>query len=140
MAKPTKDDDSFNLTKISTKFIPDNELQDPVAILFRKLLKACRVNVSKWSVLLNSHLRWEINEKDPKKAKVMRTNHLGNIKTTYFETPTLTFQKLLAGISILKFKKCEIILRVTDHEGNVTEVSESIRIASSKDSDKEEPK
>lgn len=129
-----------NLSKVATKFIPDHELRDPIAILFRKLLRVTNVNVSKWTTLLNSHLKWEINEKDPVKAKKMRGHQVGNIKSTFFKSYELTFQKLLAGLSILRMKECEIILRVKDHEGNVTEVSEKIRIASSFENRKKEEK
>ncbi len=133
MTKPVKEKAELDLRKVSSKPIDDNELQDAPARLFRKLLRVCNINVDKWTVLLNDHLRWEITEKDPKEAKRQRQTAWGNIRDAYFQKPTLTFPKLLAGLSILRMKECEIIIRTRDHEGNVFEVTEKVKIASSWD-------
>lgn len=121
----------YDLHKLTAKYVEDKDLRDPAARLFRKLLRLCTINVAKWSALVNDHLRWEITEKDEKKAKEARINAIGNIKSAYFGSPTLTLPKLLAGLSILKMKDCTIIIRVTDHDGNIKEVSEHVVITSS---------
>lgn len=130
MSKKNKGRD-FDIGKITAGYVDDDELSDVPARLFRRLLRRLEMNVSKWTLLVNDYLRWEIRSEDPVEAKKARQDALGNIKQTYFKKPILTFPKLLAGLSIIKMKKCEVILRVTDQDDRVIEVSEVFKITSS---------
>lgn len=127
-SKPKIKDD---LSKVTPKYIEDRDLYDPPARLFRSTLRAMGVNLSKWNCFLAEHLRWSITTTDKTEAKKQRTNAVGNIKSAYFMTPTLSFNKLLAGLSILKIQECEVVLRMKDHKGEYHEVSEKFKISSS---------
>ncbi|EBV8434063.1 hypothetical protein AVA65_07425 [Salmonella enterica subsp. enterica serovar Minnesota] len=116
------------MSGISNKYVEDNQLRDTPARLFRKILNAMGMNPPMWSKLLREYLSWVVTTKDREKAKNERIHQTGNIKSSYFQSPTLTFNKLLAGLSILQMKECEIIIRVKDKEGQVIEVSETLRV------------
>lgn len=116
------------MSSISNNYVEDNQLRDTPARLFRKILNAMGMNPSMWTKLLREYLGWVVTTKDREKAKKERIHQTGNLKTTYFQSPTLTFGKLLAGLSILQMKECEIIIRVTDKDGEVIEVSERLRV------------
>lgn len=121
----------YDLSKVSPKYIDDRDLRDPPARLFRATMRKLGMNLSKWNCYLADHLRWSITTTDKTEAKKQRTNALGNIKSVYFMTHTLSFQKLLAGLSILKIQECEVILRMKDHKGEMHEVSEKFKISGS---------
>lgn len=137
MTLPKRKIQAQNMSTISPKYVEDNELRDTPARLFRKILNAMDMNPTKWSKLLRDYLSWSITTKDREKAKNERIHQTGNIKGTYFQSPTLTFNKLLAGLSILQMKECEIIIRVKDHDGQIIEVKETMRVMGApKQSDK----
>ena len=116
------------LSSISHKYIEDEELRDTPARLFRKLLNKMEMNPRKWASYLRNYLEWIVTIKDPEKAKADRMNKQGNIKDTYFQKETLTFNKLLEGLSILDMDECEIQLTVKDRAGKQYQVSETIKI------------
>lgn len=124
---------SLDFQKNIKRFVPDEDLRNTPARLFRQLINKLDINLSKWNCLLRDYLKWTIQTKDPEKARSERSTEAGNIKTTYFMSNTLTFNKLIEGMSILKFVKCKITIEGIDREGNVTVVSETINIRSSKD-------
>lgn len=127
--KPTK---ANRLNNMSHRYVEDHELLDAPARLYRRLLNKLNMNPLKWGNYLRDYLLWVVVNKDPEKAKVERTTRQGNIKDTYFQKNTLSFNKLLEGLSIVRMRDCEIILRVTDEEGKVYEVSEKIKISGKK--------
>jgi hypothetical protein len=128
MEKSRKPLKGSQLNSISQKYVEDDQLQDIPARLFRKLLKKMDMNPRKWVNYLRDYLDWVITTKDPDKAKADRITRTGNIKDTYFQKPTLTFNKLLEGVSILRMESCEITITVRDTEGNEYVVSEVTRI------------
>lgn len=119
---------SQQMNSISPKYIEDNELRDTPARLFRKILNAMDMNPGLWTKLLREYISWNVTTKDREKAKNERIHQTGNIKGSYFQSATLTFNKLLAGLSILQMQSCEVIIRVKDKEGKVIEVSETLRV------------
>jgi len=120
---------SNRLEQISLKkYVPDEGLLDPCARLFRQLLNKLDMNPTKWNAYLRNYLSWVVTTEDPEKAKIERTTRQGNIKETFFQKPTLTFPKLLEGLSILRARTCKITIEVTDENGEVITVSETIRI------------
>lgn len=128
MEKPTKGPKGNQMHNLSQRYVEDKELRDAPARLYRQILNKMDMNPRKWAMYLRDYLNYVVTVTDREKAKNERITRTGNIKDTYFQKPTLTFNKLLEGLSILKQEKCEIILRVTDEDGNVIEVSEEIRI------------
>lgn len=119
---------SSKLSNISQKYIPDEELRDPPARLFRAILKKMDMNPYKWTAYLRDYLDWIITTEDPARAKVERVTKQGNIKDTYFQKYGLTFSKLLEGLSILRKRSCKITIETEDENGEIIIVSETIRI------------
>lgn len=128
MSRKTKGPKAERLSSISLKYVEDEELRDTPARLYRKILNEMDMNPRKWSNYLRDYLEWVVTLEDREKAKADRITKAGNIKETYFQKHTLTFNKLLEGLSILRMDECEIILRAKDSEGKVYEVNEKIRI------------
>ena len=117
------------LSSLTPKYVEDEELRDAPARLYRKILNKLEMNPRKWNSYLARYLDWCVPKDLPaKKAKAERITRTGNIKDTYFHKHYLTFNKLLEGLSILRMESCEIQLKVTDTDGKVYIVSESIRI------------
>lgn len=111
------------------KYVEDEELKDTPARLFRQLLNKMDMNPFKWANYLRDFLEWMVPMVgDREKVKADRTTRAGNIKDTYFQKDTLTFNKLLEGLSILRMTSCEIIIRTKDENGNIIEVSEVINV------------
>jgi hypothetical protein len=128
MRKDKRELKASQLSSISQKYVEDHELRDTPAILYRKLLKKLDMNPRKWGNYLRDYLDWVVTTVDRDKAKAERITKQGNIKDTYFQKPTLTFNKLLEGLSILRMKTCKIKLIIEDEDGNIYEVEETIRI------------
>lgn len=131
MDKPTKKPPkATRLSSLSQKYVPDDFLADAPARLFRQILHKMDMDVHKWSSYLRNYLEWMVpaskGERD--KVKSDRTTRTGNIKDTYFQKDTLTLNKFLEGLSILRMRSCEIIIRATDENGKVIEVSEVLMI------------
>lgn len=116
------------LNNISHRYVEDHELLDVPARLYRRLLNKLSMNPLKWGNYLRDYLEWVVVSKDPDKAKVERTTRQGNIKDTYFQKNTLSFNKLLEGLSIVRMRECEIFLKCIDEDGNEYIVSEKIKI------------
>lgn len=132
MESPSGKNNGSDFHKNIKRYVPDEDLRDIPARLFRKIIQKHNINLSKWTCLLRDYLLWTIPNDDPEKVKSERSTAAGNIKSAYFMSPTLTFNKLIEGMSILKFVKCKVTLELTDGEGNVTEVSDTIKIRSPK--------
>lgn len=132
MAKQKGKDDipANRLSKISVKYVPDEQLEDPPARLFRRILQKLEMNPFKWNGYLGRYLDWIVTNPDPEKAKNERQTRTGNIRDTYFHKPNLTFGKLLEGLSILEFEECEIEITVKDVHGNIIRVSDKVRMVS----------
>lgn len=116
---------------ISHKYVPDNQLHDAPARLFRGILNKLNMNPRKWGAYLRDYLDYVVTTEDPQRAKIERVTRQGNIKDTYFQKHTLTFNKLLEGLSIIRMQSCKITIEVVDENGEVFEVSENIRVVGS---------
>lgn len=121
---------SRELSSISQKFIPDDLLRDTPAILFRKILRKLDMDPQKWVRYLRDYLDRVIDESDPAEAKKDRLTKTGNIKDTYFQKPGLTFSKLLEGLTIVRMRSVKITIEVTDEDGNVHVVDDTVRLLS----------
>lgn len=129
------------LSNISHRYVEDDDLQDIPARLFRRLLRKLKIDTpTRWGRYLRDYLLWVVTEKDPERAKIERTTKAGNIKDTYFQKPTLSFNKLLEGMSIIRMREVEIILRCTNEDGEIVEVSETIRTMTKSRASNELPK
>lgn len=116
------------MDSVSEKYVPDDELQDTPSRLFRQLMNKLEMNPRKWANYLRDYLNYVVTTEDPQRAKSERTTRQGNIKETFFQKKTLTFNKLLEGLSILRMKTCKVIIEAEDEDGNVYIVEETIRI------------
>ncbi|UVD32189.1 hypothetical protein [Vibrio phage phiKT1028] len=79
-------------------------------------------------LLLKEYVEWEVTTEDPKKAKVERTTLMGNIRSVFFKNDTMTFPKLLTGLSILQVKRYKFTIEVEFENGEKVSVSESGRV------------
>lgn len=129
---PTRKLRASRMDNVSTKYVPDEKLHDPPARLFRQLINALNMNPHKWGNYLRDYLDWVVTTEDPQRAKVERMTRQGNIKDTYFQKHTLTFNKLLEGLSILRMQSCKITLEVVDENGEIITAKETIRIVGKK--------
>ena len=119
---------AMRLDSLSQKWVKDEDLTDAPARLFRQILNKVVPTPHKWTQYLREYLEWIITTTDRDKAKSDRLTRSGNIKETYFQKPSLTFNKLLEGLSILQMDSCEIIIKVKDKNGNEYIASERMRI------------
>lgn len=113
---------------VSKRYLPDNELRNPMAKLFRGLLNQMQMNPTKWTRFLHDYLTWVISGEKPDKHRSIALMKTGNIRDAYFHNPKLTADKLFEGLSILQIEECEIILRVKDSKGETYEVTEKVPI------------
>lgn len=97
-------------------------MEDPPAKLFRSLLRAMKMNPSKWTRLLGEYLDWTIRDGDEESRKSRRLTKYGNIRDTFFNKTRLSANMLWEGMSIAQIKKCDIIMRCEDEDGNVYEI------------------
>lgn len=123
--KPLK---AMRLDTLSQKWVKDEDLTDAPARLFRQILNKVVPTPHKWTQYLREYLEWIITTTDRDKAKSDRLTRSGNIKETYFQKPSLTFNKLLEGLSILQMESCEIIIKVKDKNGVEHVAIERMRI------------
>lgn len=128
MSKGDRKQSASRMDSVSKKYVPDDKLQDEPAILFRKLLAKLNMEPRKWGMYLRDYLDWVVTTEDPQKAKTERITRQGNIKETYFQKPTLTFNKFLEGLSILRMKSCKITIELLDENDEIIKVEETIRI------------
>jgi hypothetical protein len=107
-------------------FVPYEQLIDAPARQFRKILDALDINQAKWKTYLDDYLR-SIHPDDSGPAmevKRARSTALGNIQSTLFCSRTLSHNKFLMGLKILKIREADIIVTVTKESGETKTVSE----------------
>jgi len=119
---------------ISKRYIPDEELIDPPAKLFRGLLNKMNMNPYKWTKFLNDYLDWVVTSKDPDKARTDRLTKTGNIRDAFFHKPRLSAAKLFEGLSVMQMAEYKITLEVKNAKGEVYVVTESGMIKHAKNS------
>lgn len=122
----------LDLSKISKGYTSDEELRDTPSRLFRALIRKKGLTVSELTLLIKEYIDWEVTNPDPVKAKLERTTLLGNIRSTYFKNDSLTFTKLLTGLSILQAKKAKITFEVEFENGETVVVEEINKIYNTK--------
>lgn len=127
-SSPKKRPRSSLLNSISNKFVPDDKLEDSPARLFRRICNKLGMEPFKWGSYLTRYLDWVVTNPDEDKARLERQTRTGNIKDTYWQKPTLTFNKFLEGLSILEIEECTIDVTVKDIHGNIIRVSDVIHM------------
>lgn len=123
-----------SLSDVIQKYVKDEDLLDTPSRLFRALQNRMGMNPVMWTKFLREYLEHAIVMKDKEKEKKARAHQAGNYKTVFFNNATLTFNKLLEGLSILQIKKCEFTLKVTLMDDSTIEVSETCTIKNCKNS------
>lgn len=109
-------------------FVPVEALTDPPSRLFRAVLKMLGMNQSKWMSYVNEYLRWIHPDGSAPSAelKKMRSTTLGNAQSAYFFSKSLSFNKLIAGYKILKFRRVKFIIEAESPTGEIVTVSETV--------------
>lgn len=127
-------DENKNRKKATTgfeknkNFVPVEALTDPPSRLFRKVLTMMGMNLSTWNSYMNEYLRWihPDGSATPAEVKKMRSTTLGNAQTAYFFSKSLSFNKLIAGFKILKYRRVKFIIEAESATGEVLTVSETV--------------
>ncbi|QZA70731.1 hypothetical protein AH04_258 [Erwinia phage AH04] len=107
-------------------FVPYEQLTDAPSRQFRKILDELDINQAKWKTYLDDYLR-AIHPDDSGPAmevKRARSTALGNIQSTLFCSRTLSHNKFLMGLKILKIKEVLMDITVTKESGETKTVSE----------------
>lgn len=123
------------MVSLSKRYLPDEELRNPMAKLFRGLLNKLQMNPTKWTSLLHDYLSWVISGETLENRRKIALMKTGNIRDAFFHNPKLTADKLFEGLSILQIEECEIILRVKDRKGEVYEIIENVPIKHAKNTE-----
>lgn len=117
-----------------TKYVKDEDLLDTPSRLFRAIQNHMGMNPIMWAKLLREHLEHTIVMKDKEKEKKARMHQAGNYKTAFFNNNTLSWNKLLEGVSILQAKKCKFTLELTMMDDTVISHSETCIIKNCRNS------
>lgn len=138
MKKPTNKDNKdknkhgvevdLDLGVVTKSYVEDRDLKDPPSRLFRSLLRKLNLTTSQLVLLLKEYIDWEVTNPDPVRAKTERTTLLGNIRSVFFKNDTMTFPKLLTGLSIIQARRYKFTLEVELENGETITVSESGRV------------
>lgn len=107
-------------------FVPYEQLTDTPSRAFRKILEKLDINQAKWKTYLDDYLRWTYPD-DSGPADVVkraRSTALGNIQSTLFCSRTLSYNKYLMGLKILKITKVDFSVKVMTESGEEVEVNE----------------
>lgn len=108
-------------------FVPEEQLTNTPARLLRKIFKAVNLNQNTWVSLMDEYLRWihPDNSGTPTEVKKARSTTLGNTQSAYFASKTLSFDKLVAAMKILKFKNVTFTISGETATGEKITVSET---------------
>jgi hypothetical protein len=107
-------------------YVPYEQLTDTLARKFREILDKLDINQAKWKTYLDDYLR-DIHPDDSGDAmevKRARSTALGNIQSTLFCSRTLSYNKFLMGLKILKISEAEVTIVLKKESGETTTVSE----------------
>lgn len=108
-------------------YIPTEQLTDTPARMFRKVMDKLNVNMAMWKSYMTDHLRFihPDNSGTSFEVKKARGTSLGNANSAYFFSKTLSFNKLIEGLKILKIRKVTIRLECELETGEKFEISET---------------
>lgn len=107
-------------------YVPYEQLTDSLARKFREILDKLDINQAKWKTYLDDYLR-DIHPDDSGTAidvKRARSTALGNIQSTLFCSRTLSYNKFLMGLKILKISEVDVDITIKKESGETTTVSE----------------
>lgn len=107
-------------------FVPYEQLTDSLARLFREILVELDINQAKWKTYLDDYLRgtYPDDSGPAMEVKRARSTALGNIQSTFFTSRTLSYNKFLLGLKILKIKEVDLNVTVTAESDVTKTVSE----------------
>lgn len=106
--------------------VPYEQLTDLPSRTFRKILEELDINQAKWKTYLDDFLRWSYPDDSapPADVKRARSTALGNIQSTLFCSRTLSYNKFLMGLRILKIRETDLTITVTTESGDIKTVEE----------------
>jgi hypothetical protein len=99
--------------------VPFEQLTDAPSRMFRKIIIDLGINQAKWKTYLDDYLRWvhPDDSGDPIDVKRARSTALGNIQSTLFCSNSLTWNKFLMGLKILKITMADIDIKIMTESG-----------------------
>ena len=107
-------------------FVPYEQLTDTPSRLFREILIELDINMAKWKTYLDDYLRWTYpDDSGPAiEIKRARSTALGNIQSTLFCSRTLSFNKFLMALKILKISETDLNITIKTESGVTKTVGE----------------
>lgn len=107
-------------------FVPYEQLTDTPSRLFREILIELDINMAKWKTYLDDYLRWTYpDDSGPAiEVKRARSTALGNIQSTLFCSRTLSFNKFLMALKILKISETDLNITIKTESGVTKTVGE----------------
>lgn len=107
-------------------FVPYEQLTETTSRLFRKIIEELGIDQATWKTYLDDYLRWIHPDDSGPAAEVKRARStaLGNIQNTLFCSNTLSYNKFLMGLKILKISEADINIQIKTEAGTVHTVSE----------------
>jgi len=105
--------------KLNNKYILSEEkLVDLPSRLFRKIWEKIDGNAAKWKTYISdwARSRHPDGSDELHAIKTARSTTIGNITKEMWFSSSLTFNKLLTALSIMKFKKVKITITLTDDD------------------------
>lgn len=107
-------------------FVTYEQLTDTPSRLFRRILDELDINQAKWKTYLDDYLRsiHPDNSGPAMEVKRARSTALGNIQSTLFCSRTLSYNKFLMGLKILKVSETDVNITVKKESGEIKTVSE----------------
>lgn len=107
-------------------FVPYEQLTDTPSRLFRNIIQELGINQAIWKTYLDDYLRWIHPDDSGPAAEVKRarSTDLGNIQNTLFCSRTLSYNKFLMGLKILKISEADLALSIKTESGVIHTVSE----------------
>lgn len=107
-------------------FVPYEQLTDAPSRMFRQILEKLEINQAKWKTYLDDYLRWihPDNSGPPIEVKRARSTSLGNIQSTLFFSNSLSWNKFLMGLKILKITEADVNIIIATESGVTHNVNE----------------
>lgn len=107
-------------------FIPYEQLTDVPSRVFRKITDVLQINQAKWKTYMDDYLRWihPDTSADAAEVKRARSTLLGNTQSTLFYSKSLSWNKLLMGLKILRITEIELSIKFKTESGEEHTITE----------------
>lgn len=94
---------------------PESELTDTPSRLYRKIFKQLGMTIEGWATYMDDWAKKTFPDKqdDMLSVKTSRSTMIGNLTKEIWHSNSLTFNKFIQALAILKIKRIRISIQVT---------------------------